>query len=529
MKKIFLALPLLALVFTACDPSKDSVDMPDLTGLTGEQLAAGFTVTQYSDDTYTTEAPDGNYFKFSTSPSRVVTVYQLDEDGNQNVLASGKPNGTFSIIPKRGNPEEQTYYVDTYEWDGTKITATKTCSVYVPSELSPAMRILASDAYGYKVWKWDTEFREDGAVWGNVGYAAGDYSQWTSGIWWGATPEGLLTQVQHSANPEGYVPTGEESADAYMQFYDDGTLIVFDAGGNQIRKGKFSVEGYDGSAHSSAGDLQAEWSFGDFVTSEGAIMWPYQINNHDEEGGHDTTLFPTRFEIVKIDGSHLQLVYPQQGIGSWGEATWWAFKSNSDPEIYLSNYGTKDWTWDTEFREDGAVWGNAGYGAGDNSGWTSGIWWGATPDGLLTQGQHAVEKPGDAYVATGEEDANAYMTFDWSKGTVTSYNVDGQALRSTKYAVTKWNMGGFMPSVGVDGNGAPLQESWSLGIFHTDADGILWPYQINNHDEEGGHDTTRCPTDFEILKLDENHFQLIYPQQGIGSWGEATWWAFKAK
>ena len=71
--------------------------MPGNSDLTAEQLASGFTVKQFSDETYTTEAPDGNYFIFTTSPSRVVTVYQLDEEGNRNELATGKANGTFKL------------------------------------------------------------------------------------------------------------------------------------------------------------------------------------------------------------------------------------------------------------------------------------------------------------------------------------------------------------------------------------------------------------------------------------------------
>ena len=56
-------------LLTACDPSKDSIDMPGNSDLTAEQLASGFTVKQYSDETYTTETPDGNYFIFTTSPT----------------------------------------------------------------------------------------------------------------------------------------------------------------------------------------------------------------------------------------------------------------------------------------------------------------------------------------------------------------------------------------------------------------------------------------------------------------------------
>ena len=169
-KQILLMVAALGLL-TACDPSKDSIDMPGNSDLTAEQLASGFTVKQYSDETYTTEAPDGNYFTFTTSPSRVVTIYQLDEEGNRNELAAGKANGTFKIVPKRGNPSEQTYYIETKDFNGNTITGQKTANVFVPSELAPEMRLLASDSYGSKVWKWDFS---TGPCWGNGQYAGND-------------------------------------------------------------------------------------------------------------------------------------------------------------------------------------------------------------------------------------------------------------------------------------------------------------------------------------------------------------------
>ena len=469
--------------------------MPGDSGLTSEQLTSGFSVTQYSDETYTTEAADGNYFTFTTSPSRVVTVYQLDEDGAQNVLVSGVANGKFKIVPKRGNPTSQTFYFETKDFNGNTIKGSKTVNVYVPQELEPAVRWLASDAHGSKTWYWDTEFRA-GPVWGNVGYAAGD--DWTSGIWWGATPEELTGQLQHS---DTGVATGEENSNATMVIYDDGNIACFDAGGNQIRKGKYTVDGWTGERnHASIDGSQAAWSYGKLNTSEGAILFPFQING----GGTK----PTNFEIIQLDANHLKLIYAAAGTGSWGEATWWAFTSHSDDEAALTNFDTKDWTWDTEFREDGAVWGNLGYAAGED--WTSGIWWGCPPAALTEQLKHS-----DTGVATGEESADAYMTFNWKTGKVTSYAAGGAEIRSGNFSVT-W-LGGEPSQPSVDGS----QAKWAYGTLTTDPGSILFPFQINS----GGNK----PTDFEIMELDADHLKLIYAAPGTGGWGEATWWAFKKK
>ena len=179
-------------LLTACDPSKDSIGMPGNSSLTGDQLASGFSVVQYADEEYTTPAADGNYFKFTTSPSRVVKVYQKDSEGEENILVAGVASGKFKIVPKRGNPSEQTYYIETRDFNGNIITGQKSATVYVPQELEPVVRWLASDAHGSKTWKWDTESYPTqwfaGAVWGNLGYAPGDGDSFVNdgnGIWWG--------------------------------------------------------------------------------------------------------------------------------------------------------------------------------------------------------------------------------------------------------------------------------------------------------------------------------------------------------
>jgi hypothetical protein len=508
-------------LLAACDPSKDDINMPS-SDLTADELSSGFTLKQYEED-YVTESATGNYFEFFTSPARVVSIYQLSDDGSKNVLVGGVANGRFSIVPKRGNPESQIFYVETQNFDGSTVVAAKTVNVYVPSELTPEMRLLASDAYGYKVWKWDTDFLTadnssyPGGVWGNLGYSNGsgnDFINNASGVWWGSTPEGLTGQLQHS---DTGVATGEESSDAYMEFYDDGNIITYDAGGNQIRKGKYSVSDYTGERNIASinGDV-ADWSLGTLTTTEGAILFPFQINKDD----HDGVVKPTKFEILQLDANHLKLIYVSAGTGSWTEATWWAFKSNSDPEAALTNFDTKAWTWDTEAYGN-RVWGNVGYSNGVGDGFVNngdGIWWGCSAEDLVGQ----LEDHSDTGVATGEEDSNAYMTFDWKTGTVKSYDASGKEIRSGKYEITNWDAKGERTQAAINGE----QAEWAYGTLHTDAGSILFPFQIN---WKTGHDGVDKPTDFEIMQLDADHLKLIYVSPDTPSWTEATWWAFKAK
>ena len=520
MKKSIILMMAAIGLLTACDPSKDDIGIPG-SNLSEQELSDGFSFKQY-DETYTEEKADGNYFTFFTSPSRVVRIYQKDADGVENVLVSGVANGKFKIVPKRGNPNEQTFYVETMNFDGSKVVITKECNVYVPSELTPEMRLLASDAYGYKVWTWDTEWRADGGAWGNMGYSPGDGDSFVNdgnGIWWACAPADLIGQLNHSNTG---VATGEENPGAYMEFYDDGNIKTYDAGGNQIRSGKYSVEGWTGERnHASADGNQANWSYGTLKTTAGAILWPFGINNN--KYGREPLV--TEFEIMQLDANHLKLIYPitaeTGAAGNWSEATWWAFKSVSDPEAALTNFESKSWTWDIDWRSDNGAWGNMGYVPGDGDSFVNdgnGIWWGCAPADLVGQLNHS-----DTGVATGEEDPNAYMTIDWKTATIESFDASGKKIRGGKFEIRDWAMGKRIASH--EGS----QESWSYGKFITDQGAILWPFGINNNK----YGRAPIVTEYEIMQLDKDHFKLIYPicaETGVaGGWSEATWWAFKKK
>ena len=86
---------------------------------------------------------------------------------------------SLKIVPKRGNPSEQTYYIETRDFNGNTISGSKTATVFVPSELDPVVRLLASDAYGSKTWTWGENIPWDnnGTIvlgsWGNFGYTPG--------------------------------------------------------------------------------------------------------------------------------------------------------------------------------------------------------------------------------------------------------------------------------------------------------------------------------------------------------------------
>lgn len=306
MKKIYLALPLLALAMTACDPSEIDLGSPD-GSMSTSSLEGMITITQVDENG--NPASDGNYFNYTTSPAQPVQIFNYNADGKEVSLAHG-PKGTFSIIPKRGQDPAQTFYIRVANHDGSMTEISKTYNVYVPTELSKGVKYLASNS-GTKTWTWNPE-AVDGVIWGNMGYCGGAGADAVAtGKWWGVTSEEEFAgQLQHSNTGK---LTGEESLDAYMIFNsNDGSLKKFDASGKLLNDGTFSIDNV----------ADNDWKVADLNTSAGAILWPFEINS----GGN----MPTIFEVVNMTPDKMTLVYPDggafDGLGGWGEATFWQFK-----------------------------------------------------------------------------------------------------------------------------------------------------------------------------------------------------------
>ena len=500
MKKIlFMSLLAGAFALTACDPAQEKVDNNTVYSSESDILN-GISFKQYADADYTTEQADGNYIYYQTNPGRQIQVFNYLSDGSMNLLASGA-SGKFTIKPKRGSDAVQPVYFRALNSDGSVTTAQTTLTVYVQQELDPEIRLLASDAYGSKVWKWDTSIT--GTVWGNMGYCGGsgiDVGTSGAGQWWGVTSNdspddnaGFNQQLQHST---GGVNQGDGDLNAYMVFNDEGIATVYNADGGVVRQGVYKVVDYDPTYSKST------WKVGNLETT--AIMWPYEINS----GAN----IPGVYEICYLTSDKMTLVYPDGGdfggLGNWGEATYWHFCSNSDVDGMLNNYGSKDWTWDTSVT--GTVWGNMGYcgGSGSDVGTSgAGQWWGVSsndsPDdnaGFNQQLQHSTDG-----VNQGDGDLNAWMTFS-NDGFLNAYDATGKVIRTSTYE--------FEP---VEGN------EWKIGNLKTTA--ILWPYEINSG--------ANIPGTYEVVYLTGSKMTLVYPDGGdfggLGNWGEATYWHFKAK
>ena len=271
------------------------------------------------------------------------------------------------------------------------------------------------------------------------------------------------------------------------------TINACSPSGEIVRAGEFTITDYN---------PDGEWRKGFLNTN--AILWPYEINS----GGN----IPGKYEIVYLTADKLCLVYPGggnfDGLGGWGEASVWHFKA-VDPQTSAcgGDIDGKKWTWNTECPNGGVVWGNMGYCGGDGkevykSG--AGQWWGVDFAAQTFENQQN-HRGGDK--VTGDDQADAYMI--WTEKEIASYDGAGNKIRSGEYTF--------------DTTGANEWKMATLNINSSDG-AILWPYEINS----GGN----MPSKYDVVYISDDAMTLVYPDggdfAGLGGWGEASFWQFKA-
>ena len=162
-----------------------------------------------------------------------------------------------------------------------------------------------------RTWKWDTA--EGLTVWGNMGNCGGSgigVALNHEGQWWGVdfSAYTFADQQQHRG---GEAVTGDDQPDSYMTFNTNGVVRCYSPEGAQIRDGSWKFEPTENNP----------WKVGDLITSAGAIMWPYAINQNGYQ--------PESFEVLYISDEQLCLFYNNGSeFGSWAESTYWHFRRN---------------------------------------------------------------------------------------------------------------------------------------------------------------------------------------------------------
>ena len=487
MKKSILLFAVALGMLTACDPIKEDGSMK-IDSFTSSTLLDGAEFSQYADQACSTPQADGNWIKYNVPKATSVYIYYVKADGSEFKLSSGSAGGVFNFVPARGSDPNQTVYFRFVNANGDEVIASKEFTVQVAAELKPEVRLIASNAYGKKTWKWNVgNNTSSGHVWGNFG-ADGSWrgDALNDFVWWGVDDAADLTgQLGHSVTGQAI---GEESNDATMVFTEDGLVKCYDANGSEIRNGTYEIKGWTGDNHDG-------FKYGVLHTSEGATLFPFEIN----AGGR----YVTDYWIYSLTTDQMILVYPDNGAFSgWSEGTYWNFKSDSDVSGMMTNYGSKTWTWNVgNTTSSGHVWGN--FGADGN--WRGEylndfVWWGVDDAADLT-GQLGHSVSGSA---TGEENNDATMVLN-EDGTVKCYDASGSEIRSGSYEID-----------------LSTADGWKKGTFKTTEGAILFPFEIN----AGG----RYVTDFQIFHISGSEMILTYPDNGAFSgWSEGTYWNFKAK
>lgn len=293
MKKIYLIFALLGTaLFTACDPVEDDY---------GNNISA-ITAADQIKATVTVEALNG----------KNVNKVHVDADGNSiPIQLSNGVNTAYSTVADflLFGVGENVVYISAQNPDGTVVTKEVTVNVdEMHYDVPEQYALLTNNAS--KTWTWDTDV--NGGAWGNFGYQAGsgeDFALNGNGTWFSCPPSDLAGQLQHSSS--GKV-TGEESDNAYMVWSLNGTKIeTFAPDGKLIRSGKFNIEDYDKKIDG--------WSIGTLNTTAESILWPWKINGNGYA--------PTSFQVIQLDESKMVLVYADDKLSAWGEATFWRFKA----------------------------------------------------------------------------------------------------------------------------------------------------------------------------------------------------------
>lgn len=487
MKKSILLFAVALGMLTACDPIKEDGSMK-IDSFTSSTLLDGAEFSQYADQACSTPQADGNWIKYNVPKATSVYIYYVKADGSEFKLSSGSAGGVFNFVPARGSDPNQTVYFRFVNANGDEVIASKEFTVQVAAELKPEVRLIASNAYGKKTWKWNVgNNTSSGHVWGNFG-ADGSWrgDALNDFVWWGVDDAAdLVDQLGHSVTGQA---TGEESNDATMVFTEDGLVKCYDANGSEIRSGSYEIKGWTGDNHDG-------FKYGVLHTSEGATLFPFEIN----AGGR----YVTDYWIYSLTTDQMILVYPDNGAFSgWSEGTYWNFKSDSDVSGMMTNYGSKTWTWNVgNTTSSGHVWGNFGAdGSWRGEYLNDFVWWGVDDAADLT-GQLGHSVTGSA---TGEESNDATMVLN-EDGTVKCYDASGSEIRSGSYEID-----------------LSTADGWKKGTFKTTEGAILFPFEIN----AGG----RYVTDFQIFHISGSEMILTYPDNGAFSgWSEGTYWNFKAK
>lgn len=277
MKKILFLLPLLAMMFTACDPAVDEI-----------QPAANVTVEDLTNSFQLVVRSEGNNnISVALDPVRYVKVYNADTDA---LLCEGT-NPSFQDVPPA---KTLNVYVTVINQDGS-ITKSDAKSIVV-SEYTDLPEIFKqvfgyeNGTYGTTTWTWDENpDNSNGMYWGN-----GNYGNDTQPAWWGA-PTGA--DINQQASGAG-LPN-------------DGLGGWFSLSLNGVNTSR----GETGTVSVSEDVAKANWDIGT-MTFSGTMPLMGVLPNQGNARQYV-------YQILRADDEKLYLSFPEPGVSADAGGTGW--------------------------------------------------------------------------------------------------------------------------------------------------------------------------------------------------------------
>lgn len=274
MKKIFLAAPLLAMLFVACDPVTSDYGSPEAS-ITADELTSELQLNPKS--------AGNNNITVITSPARYVKIY----DANTNKMLAEGTNKVIQVVPPTTTAS---FYVTTINQDGSVTkSATKSVNVTEYTDLPSIYYKLFGDNLGTTKWSWDTT-ASDG-VWGNNGYLEG-----TGPGWWVVHASEVDKQATEIGLPK-------DGLDGWF------TLSL---------SGVTTSRGENGSVVATSDFVKSGWDIATLTFSGTIPLLGIQKNKGNAR--------QYVYQILKADGTSLRLCAPEPGAGDWGAAWFWNFK-----------------------------------------------------------------------------------------------------------------------------------------------------------------------------------------------------------
>ena len=169
---------------------------------------------------------------------------------------------------------------------------------------------------------------------------------------------------------------------------------------------------------------------------------------------------------------------------------------SEEMKLLCANAGSKKWYWSATTTNGGAVWGNAGYHGGPQSGGAdiAGAWWGCgVEDGLANHVFSSQLQHSAVGQLTGEEYSTSYMEF-YEDGTLVKYDNKGNEISTGSFKIEGLN------------GGKDIDEFGTKAYLNTSAGAILWPYAINKDGFK--------PERFEVAYLSVSLMILLYAPEG---------------